>query len=458
MLKIFNNLTRTKEVFKPINNNQVNMYVCGVTIYDYCHVGHGRTYVAFDVISRYLKFSGYDVTYVRNITDVDDKIIKRANERNIDPSKVTQEFTLAMYEDFDALGIARPDIEPTVTGHMSEIIEFIEQLIEKGAAYAADNGDVYYHVDSFDSYGKLSKQDLEQLRAGERVEVNTDKRDPLDFVLWKSAKPDEPFWESPWGAGRPGWHIECSAMSRKCFGNHFDIHGGGSDLQFPHHENEIAQSEAANECEYAKYWLHSGMVQVDKEKMSKSLGNFFTIREVLKQYPAEVVRFFLVSSQYRSLLNYSEENLNNAFSALERFYQALKGINISSETIDMNDPFVERFRNAMDDDFNTPEAIAVLFDLTKELNKLADNATDEKQRLANILVTLANLLGFLTDSADRFLQGGDVDVEYIEGLIKERAQARIDRNFARSDEIRDLLLEQGIELQDSRDGTTWKKC
>jgi cysteinyl-tRNA synthetase len=458
MLKIFNNLTRTKEEFKPITPNQVNMYVCGVTIYDYCHVGHGRTYVAFDVISRYLKFSGYDVTYVRNITDVDDKIIKRANERKIEASKVTEEFTLAMYEDFDALGIARPDSEPTVTGHMNEIIEFIEQLIEKGAAYAADNGDVYYHVESFETYGKLSKQDLEQLRAGERVEVNTDKRDPLDFVLWKSAKPDEPSWESPWGAGRPGWHIECSAMSRKCFGNHFDIHGGGSDLQFPHHENEIAQSEAANECEYAKYWLHSGMVQVDKEKMSKSLGNFFTIREVLKQYPAEVVRFFLVSSQYRSLLNYSEENLNNAHAALQRFYQALKGISISGDAIDMNDAFVQKFRSSMDDDFNTPEAIAVLFDLTKELNKLPDDATEEKQRLANLLVTLANLLGFLTDSADRFLQGGDVDADYIEGLIKERAQARIDRNFARSDEIRDLLLEQGIELQDSRDGTTWKKC
>jgi len=457
MLKVFNNLTRTKEEFTPIEGKHVRMYVCGVTIYDLCHVGHGRTYVAFDVVARYLRFKGYDLTLVRNITDVDDKIINRANERGLSASDVTAEFTQAMYQDFDALGIERPDQEPTVTGHMQEIIDLIQELVDGGYAYHADNGDVYYEVAKFDEYGKLSKQDLEHLRAGERVDVNNDKLDPLDFVLWKSAKPGEPSWQSPWGDGRPGWHIECSAMSRKSLGKYFDIHGGGSDLQFPHHENEIAQSEAANGCNYAKYWLHSGMVQVDKEKMSKSLGNFFTIRDVLQEYPAEVVRFFFVTSHYRSQLNYSQENLDNAKAALERLYQSLKGLSIDSANIIKDSPYTERFAAAMDDDFNTPEAMAVLFDLAKDINRVKAEDIESANRYGCILVGLAKVLGLLQEEPEAFLQGGVEGADDIEALIEERNKARKDRNFARADEIRDSLLARGIELEDSREGTTWRK-
>ncbi len=458
MLKVFNNLSRTKEVFTPVQDNHVRMYVCGVTIYDYCHVGHGRTYVAFDVIARYLRFKGYDLTLIRNITDVDDKIINRANEREISPVDVTAEFTEAMYQDFDALGIERPDQEPTVTGHMQEIIQFIQELVDGGFAYAADNGDVYFEVAKFEEYGKLSKQDLSHLHAGERVEVNDDKRDPLDFVLWKPAKPGEPSWQSPWGNGRPGWHIECSAMSRKALGKTFDIHGGGSDLQFPHHENEIAQSEAANGCLYAKYWLHSGMVQVDKEKMSKSLGNFFTIREVLAQYPAEVVRFFFVTSHYRSQLNYSQENLDNAKAALERLYHALKGMELVDVELDKQSHFYQRFIDAMDDDFNTPEAMAVLFELVKEVNRVKESDLAKALQLAAQLKSLAAVLGILQQQPEAFLQGNVDDAERIEGLIEERNQARKDRNFARADEIRDQLLAEGIELEDSREGTSWRRA
>ncbi len=453
MLKIYNTLTRNKETFTPIQSNQVRMYVCGMTVYDYCHLGHARVMVVFDLVSRWFRASDYAVTYVRNITDVDDKIIKRANENNESIAELTQRFIDAMDEDAAKLGVIRPDNEPRATTHIDAMIEMIQTLVEKGNAYAADNGDVFYAVRSFDGYGKLSGKSLDDLRAGERVEVDTFKRDPLDFVLWKSVKPNEPHWDSPWGAGRPGWHIECSAMSAKHLGAHFDIHGGGQDLQFPHHENEIAQSEATHNCQMANYWMHNGFVRVDDEKMSKSLGNFFTIRTVLEQYDAEVVRFFILRAHYRSPLNYSDKHLDDAKVALTRLYNALRDVSITSEMIDWAHPEAVRFKAAMDDDFNTPEAIAVLFDLANEVN------TNKATEAANLLKNLAGVIGLLARDTDAFMQGEAADSALdIDGLIKARIDAKAAKNYAEADRIRQELTDAGIVLEDTPQGTTWRKA
>lgn len=394
MLKIFNTLTREKEQFKPIRGNDVGMYVCGVTVYDLCHIGHGRTFVCFDVIARYLRYLGYHLNYVRNITDVDDKIIKRALENGESCEQLVDRMVTEMYKDFDALNVLRPDIEPRATHHIKEIIEIVDKLIQRGHAYKADNGDVMFDVESFKEYGRLSRQDLSRLQAGARVEINEIKKNPMDFVLWKMSKADEPSWDSPWGAGRPGWHIECSAMNGKCLGEHFDIHGGGSDLMFPHHENEIAQSCCAHGGQYVNYWIHSGMIMVDKEKMSKSLGNFFTIRDVLTHYDAESVRYFLLTAHYRSQLNYSEENLELAQGALERLYTALRGTDQNAQPAG-GETFVAAFKDAMDDDFNTPNALSVLFDMARELNKLKNEDPIKANGLAAQMRNLASVLGLL---------------------------------------------------------------
>tara|TARA_Y100001963_G_scaffold148700_1_gene227005 strand:+ start:588 stop:1967 length:1380 start_codon:yes stop_codon:yes gene_type:complete len=458
MLQIFNTLSRKKEQFTPIVPGKAGLYVCGITIYDYCHVGHARTYVAFDVINRYLRFSGYDVTYVRNITDVDDKIIKRAAENNESCDALTERFTKAMHADFDALGLMPADIEPRVTTHMAEIIQLIEALIAKGYAYVAADGDVLFDVSKYDAYGELSQQNLEMLKSGARVEVADNKDDPLDFVLWKSAKPGEPFWQSPWGNGRPGWHIECSAMSAKHLGEHFDIHGGGSDLQFPHHENEIAQSTCAHGHKYVNTWIHTGMVQVDKEKMSKSLGNFFTVKDVLAQYNAEAVRYFLLSSHYRSQLNYSAENLEQAHAALGRLYTALRNVTPSTD-IDMQSDYIARFKAAMDDDFNTPEALPVLFELAREVNRFKETESAKAAELAGILKLLAGVLGMLQGDAEQFLQSGasDDDVAEIEALIAKRNTARANKDWAAADAARDALTAKGIIVEDKNGVTSWRK-
>ncbi|MGD8575299.1 MAG: cysteine--tRNA ligase [Gammaproteobacteria bacterium] len=460
MLRLYNSLTREKEDFQPLDDRRVRMYVCGVTVYDYCHVGHARCYIVFDTIVRYLRASGYDVEYVRNITDIDDKIIRRAAENGEPIDVLTERFIAAMYEDFDALGIARPDEEPRATRYIAQIIGMIERLVERGRAYAADNGDVYYRVSSFAEYGQLSGKRLEDLRAGARVEVDQAKEDPLDFVLWKAAKPDEPSWDSPWGKGRPGWHIECSAMSRECLGDYFDIHGGGMDLKFPHHENEIAQSCGALDTKFVKYWLHNGFVNVNEEKMSKSLGNFFTIRDVLARYPAEVIRYFIVASHYRSPLSYTDENLDQARAALERLYTALRGLPRDAAECD-GAQFEARFREAMDDDFNTAEAMGVLFDLAREVNRLrqdGDNAGAAGN--AALLRRLAGILGLLQAEPEAFLQGRDgvgPAAEEIEALIGRRNAARKARDFAEADRIRDTLAEQGVVLEDGPQGTTWRR-
>ena len=453
MLKIYNTLTRNKETFTPIQSNQVRMYVCGMTVYDYCHLGHARVMVVFDLVSRWFRTSDYAVTYVRNITDVDDKIINRANENNETIAELTQRFIDAMDEDAAKLGVIRPDNEPRATAHIDAMVEMIQTLVERGSAYTADNGDVFYAVRSFDGYGKLSGKSLDDLRAGERVEVDTFKRDPLDFVLWKSVKPNEPHWDSPWGAGRPGWHIECSAMSAKHLGEHFDIHGGGQDLQFPHHENEIAQSEAAHNCQMANYWMHNGFVRVDDEKMSKSLGNFFTIRTVLGQYDAEVVRFFILRAHYRSPLNYSDKHLDDAKAALTRLYNALRDVETTSDAIDWSHPEALRFKAAMDDDFNTPEAIAVLFDLANEVN------TNKATEAANLLKNLAGVIGLLAQGTDAFMQGEAANIVLdIDGLIKARIDAKAAKNYAEADRIRQELADSGIALEDTPQGTTWRKA
>ena len=462
MLKIFNTLTRQKEEFKPIHAGEVGMYVCGITVYDLCHIGHGRTFVSFDVVARYLRFLGYKLKYVRNITDIDDKIIKRANENGESFVALVDRMIVEMHKDFDALNILRPDSEPRATHHIAEIIEITERLIAKGHAYVADNGDVMFDVPTDADYGKLSRQDLDQLQAGARVDVVDVKRNPMDFVLWKMSKEGEPSWPSPWGAGRPGWHIECSAMNCKQLGNHFDIHGGGSDLMFPHHENEIAQSTCAHDGEYVNYWMHSGMVMVDREKMSKSLGNFFTVRDVLKYYDAETVRYFLMSGHYRSQLNYSEDNLKQARSALERLYTALRGTVHSDVEFARSAQYVERFKEAMDDDFNTPVAYAVLFDLAKEVNnaKQAGNS-EEANSAATCLRTLAAVLGLLEQDAEVFLQSGaqadDSEVAEIESLIQQRLDARKAKDWAAADAARDRLNEMGIVLEDGPQGTTWRR-
>ena len=459
MLQIYNTLTREKAPFKPLVEGKVDMYVCGITIYDFCHVGHARTYVSFDVMNRYLRYLGFDVTYVRNITDVDDKIIKRAAENNEEINDLTVRMTKAMHEDFEALNMLPADIEPTVTGHMNEIIEMIERLVEKKHAYVAQNCDVLFDVSTFEQYGQLSQQDLDMLQAGARVEVAEGKDDPLDFVLWKKAKAGEPSWSSPWGEGRPGWHIECSAMSQKHLGEHFDIHGGGSDLQFPHHENEIAQSCCANNGNYVNTWIHTGMVQVNKEKMSKSLGNFFTVREVLKQYDRETVRYFLINGHYRSQLNYSQENLDQARSSLERIYTALRDVELVEVDYKQTE-FAKRFETAMNDDFNTPEALPVIFELAKEVNLLKEKDAKAAGEHAFILVKLAEVLGIAQQQPEQFLQGeqDDDEVAKIEALIEQRLTARANKDWAAADAARDALTAMGVVLEDSAGKTTWRKA
>jgi len=451
-MKIYNTLTRQKEEFRPIVEGKVGMYVCGMTVYDLCHLGHARVLTAFDVIARYLRHKGYDVNYVRNITDIDDKIINRANENGEAFDVLTERFINEMHVDAKALGIEAPDAEPRATAHIDGIIEMVQTLIEKGYAYAAENGDVYYSVRKFEGYGKLSGKILDDLEAGARIEIDEVKQDPLDFVLWKHAKADEPHWNSPWGIGRPGWHIECSVMSTCCLGNNFDIHGGGPDLKFPHHENEIAQSEAATGSQYANSWMHAGAVRIDGEKMSKSLGNFFTIREILEKYHPETVRFFLLSSQYRSSINYSEDSLKEAQVKLDRFYNALAQVDAYVPAATNND-YSDRFHAAMDDDFNTPEAIGVLFDLVREVNKAEG---EKKFALGAQLRELGAILGCLQLPPEEFLQsGGDVDVEYIETMIQKRIDAKKAKDFATADGVRDELLAQGITLRDGPEGTSW---
>jgi len=462
MLKIYNSIAREKQTFVPIVAGKVSMYVCGMTVYDFCHLGHARVMVVFDMVNRWLRASGLDVTYVRNITDIDDKIIKRANENNESIEALTHRYIQAMDEDSAKLGVMRPDIEPRATTHIVGMVEMISTLIAKGHAYAADNGDVFYSVSSFADYGKLSGKSVDDLRAGERVEIDTHKRDPMDFVLWKAAKPNEPSWDSPWGKGRPGWHIECSVMGACHLGKHFDIHGGGQDLQFPHHENEIAQSEAAHDCTFVNYWMHNGFVRVDDEKMSKSLGNFFTIREVLKKYDAEVVRFFILRAHYRSPLNYSDQHLDDARQALSRLYTALRGIQLAGveqggqPEIDWQQPQAARFQAAMDDDFNTPEAFAVLFELVNEVNKSG------AQEAASMLKSLAGILGLLQRQPETFLQGevsaDGYTPDKIEQMIALRLDARRTKNFAEADRVRQELIQNGIVLEDSPQGTIWRRA
>ncbi|WP_312382042.1 cysteine--tRNA ligase [Stutzerimonas balearica] len=456
-LSIYNTLSKSKDVFTPLVDNKVRMYVCGMTVYDYCHIGHARVMVAFDVVARWLRHRGYELTYVRNITDIDDKIIKRASENGESFQDLVGRMIAAMHEDEARLNVLRPDIEPRATDHIAGMHAMIQTLIDKGYAYAPGNGDVYYRVGKFAGYGKLSRRKIEDLKIGARIEVDEAKEDPLDFVLWKGAKPGEPSWDSPWGPGRPGWHIECSVMSTCCLGETFDIHGGGPDLVFPHHENEIAQSEAATGKLYANAWMHAGAVRVDGEKMSKSLGNFFTIREVLEKYHPEVVRYLLVSSHYRSPINYSEDSLREAKGALERFYNGLKGL--PEATPAGGETFVERFGAAMDDDFNSPEACAVLFDMVREVNRLRESDLQAAAALAARLKELAGVLGVLQLEPEAFLQAGaagKVDAGEVEALIAARLAARAEKNWAESDRIRDQLGAMGVVLEDGKGGTTWR--
>ncbi len=458
MLKIHNSLTGRKETFKPIQPGKIRMYVCGITVYDYCHLGHARFLVVFDLVTRYLRARGFDVTYVRNITDIDDKIIKRASEEGVDYRELTERFIGHMHEDTEALGLLPPDQEPRATDHMADIIAMVEQLIANGHAYAADNGDVYYDVSSFEDYGKLSGKDPEQLRVGARVAVDEGKDDALDFVLWKSAKPGEPSWASPWGEGRPGWHIECSAMSTCCLGNHFDIHGGGMDLKFPHHENEIAQSEGATREPFANLWMHNGFVQINEEKMSKSLGNFFTIRDVLSEHRPEVVRFFILNSHYRSPLAYSNEQMLNAAQGLGRLYTALRGVALVEP--EETSPYVTEFHAAMQDDFNTSEAIAVLFELAREINRHKASDPQQAAMMAAQLRHLGGELGLLQADPEQYFHSETIDgptPDEIEKLIAARLSARASKDFAEADRIRDELASRGIRLEDGPDGTTWSR-
>ena len=478
MLKIYNTLARRKQDFVPIEPGRVRMYVCGMTVYDLCHLGHARVMVVFDVVYRYLRARGYDVTYVRNITDIDDKIIRRALDSGETIGELTQRFIAYMDEDAAALGVEKPDHEPRATQHIGGMLDMIRALQGKGLAYQAASGDINYSVRKFPGYGKLSGKTLDELRAGERVEADPSKHDPLDFVLWKRAKEGEPAWASPWGDGRPGWHLECSAMSNQLLGAHFDIHGGGQDLQFPHHENEIAQSEGAHGDIFVNYWMHNGFVRVDDEKMSKSLGNFFTIREVLKQYDAEVVRFFILRAHYRSPLNYSDRHLNDAKGALTRLYTALKNVPPQATTIDWNDAYAGRFRSAMDDDFNTPEAMAILFELAADANR------SKSAQISGLLKALGEVVGLLGQDPTEFLQGrgasGEVRMEpmeakgtgrtnvgtpsatvnpdQIEQMIAARTVAKKAKNYAEADRIRKELLAAGIVLEDTPQGTTWRRA
>lgn len=457
MLTIYNSLTQTKEPFKPINPGHVKMYVCGMTVYDYCHLGHARTMVAFDVIVRYLRAQGYSVDYVSNITDIDDKIIARAHENNENYEALTSRFIAALHEDMRALNVIMPDSQPRATHFMPDMIALIQALLKEGAAYVADNGDVYYNVKSFANYGQLAHRDLDKLQAGARVEVSHAKHSPLDFVLWKLAKPHEPSWDSPWGLGRPGWHLECSAMSMKCLGEHFDIHGGGFDLIFPHHENEIAQSEGATHHRFVNTWMHVGFLQINKEKMSKSLKNFFTIREILSRFNPEVVRYFILTSHYRSPLNFSEEALLSAKAALERMYLCLRDFPaISADKLPQNQ-FTERFMGAMNDDFNTPDALAVLFELVREINREKGEDPKMATQFAQQLWVLGSYLGLQYQSPETFLKSEKtLDPAKIEQLIEARAQARKDKNYARADQIRQELDHLGVVIEDGPSGTSWR--
>lgn len=463
-LHIYNTLTRQKELFKPLTPGKISMYVCGITVYDYCHIGHARVMVGFDVITRFLRSQGWDVTYVRNITDIDDKIIKRANDNGEAYSDLTRRFIQYMHEDEASLGVLRPDIEPRATAYIDEIIAMIKKLVDKGFAYAASNGDVYYRVKNFADYGKLTNKNLDELLAGARVDVDEVKDDPRDFALWKSARENEVHWDSPWGKGRPGWHIECSAMSKDCCGTTFDIHGGGPDLPFPHHENEIAQSEAANGCKYVNYWMHAGAVRVDGEKMSKSLGNFFTIRDVLENYHPEVVRFLLISSHYRSPINYAEDNLIEARNGLERFYGALRDyadVQAATQAELADSPYYQAFVAAMNDDFNTRVALAGMYDLVRDLNNAAKTDAALASNLAAQLKALGKILGVLQENPEAFLQAGNrnaISVEDVERLVAERIEAKQNKDYARADEIRQQLLTEGVVLEDSRaGGTQWRR-
>ncbi|VAW80292.1 Cysteinyl-tRNA synthetase [hydrothermal vent metagenome] len=462
MLKIFNTQTRQKQEFVPIDPGKVRMYVCGMTVYDLCHLGHARVLVVFDIIVRHLRSLGYEVTYVRNITDIDDKIIQRARENGESIETLTERFIAAMHEDADALGVLRPDFEPRATESMHDILTMIGTLLEKSAAYQGENGDIYFSVSGFKDYGQLSGKKLEDLRAGARVDVDEDKRDSLDFVLWKSAKPGEPSWSSPWGEGRPGWHIECSAMSTECLGSHFDIHGGGMDLQFPHHENEIAQSEAATGEHFVNYWVHNGFVQVDEEKMSKSLGNFFTVREILKAYQPEEIRYFILASHYRSPLNYSDDNLDKARGALQRLYTALRDTDAGAQAEPIAG-YVERFEMAMNDDFNTPEALAVLFELARAINRSRDGGDGESGALVVTLRLLAGRLALLQSDPEVYLRGDAANSEapddgLIDDLVAQRQLAREKREWAEADRLRDQLVEMGIELEDAGGSTRWRRA
>jgi len=460
VLEIYNTLTGKKAPFEPIDPKNVRLYVCGMTVYDLCHLGHARVLVVFDTVNRYLRhvYGEEHVTYIRNITDIDDKIIARANENNEPFDNLTERFITEMNQDADALAVRRPDQEPRATAYMQQIIDMIATLVEKDHAYAADNGDVYYSVNSFENYGALSKKQLEDLQSGARVEVNTAKRDPLDFVLWKAVKPDEPSWDSPWGKGRPGWHIECSAMSTHCLGNHFDIHGGGMDLQFPHHENEIAQSEAATGSKFVNVWMHNGFVRIDDEKMSKSLGNFFTVREILAKYKPEVVRYFVTGSHYRSPLNYSDKQLDTARSALDAYYTCLRDLEPVANAEQTN--YSTRFYVAMDDDFNTAEALAVLSDCRHAINKAkAADDFSSANHLAGELINLADLLGLLQANPEEWLSGsadGD-DASEIDDMVAARDAARDGKDWAEADRLRDKLTSMGITLEDSAGKTRWRR-
>jgi cysteinyl-tRNA synthetase len=459
MLTIYNTFTQKKEPFQPLKPGHISLYVCGITVYDFCHIGHARVFVAFDVMVRFLRASGWKVNYVRNITDIDDKIIKRAHENNEDFEALTARFIQAMNEDAKALNVLSPNEEPRATHHISHIIEMVKRLEEKGFAYVAQNGDVYFQVDKYAEYGQLSHKDLDQLQVGARVEMVEVKRSGLDFVLWKMAKPEEPSWDSPWGKGRPGWHIECSAMSTTCLGNTFDIHGGGPDLIFPHHENERAQSECATGEKFVNTWVHIGMVQVDKEKMSKSLNNFFTIREVLAEYDAEVVRYFLIASHYHSPINYSKEQLEQAKNALDRMYTALRGIALTDmKPTATTKPFQERFFAAMNDDFNTPIALSVLFDLVHATNTAREKNDPAHIEYASMLKYLGNILGILEREPVSYFQGKQEDTAKIEELIKARENARAEKNWAKADEVRKALTDMGIVLEDTAKGTIWRKA
>ena len=459
MLTIYNSLTRQKEKFEPIEPGRVRMYVCGITVYDYCHIGHARMILVFDMIVRYFRFRGYEVDYIRNITDIDDKIINRSLENGEPFNELTGRFIQAMNEDFAALNVLIPDREPRATDHIEQIIAMIGRLLDKGYAYQAENGDVFYDVSTFADYGKLSGKNIDELRAGIRVDVQDVKTDPVDFVLWKMEKPGEPAWESPWGRGRPGWHIECSAMSTHCLGPDFDIHGGGQDLQFPHHENEIAQSRGSGSTTFVNTWIHNGFVRVDDEKMSKSLGNFFTIREVMARYLPEVIRFFILSSHYRSPLNYSDAHLDEARAGLTRLYTSIR--DIAPGEGDPDSGYKQRFEQAMDDDFNTRAAVTVLHELAGEINRLDDKSTAQAARLARTLVRLGDVLGIMQMAPAAFLHAAadnsDITPEEITRLIDERAQAKAEQNYAEADRLRDHLTGQGIILEDGPGGTTWRR-